>query len=236
MASEAAKAARELIGRVTEPESRPPITFDEVARYAYAVDDARPAYIDGQAAKDGPYGGIVAPPLVHGVYQLSADGHRRSEAGRPACRSRRSPATPHPRGAIPVHGYGRDVHRADQARRCADSPINCRRRGGEAGTIRRDDLHHQGNDHHESAWPDGDDRPHDQRPPCHSRRHRTARAGRGTTWSLGTARRRNPPRRLSGQTLRSGRTFTRGWSLCPIHVSSQLCRFSSTASSRRTAT
>ena len=66
MASEAAKAARELIGRVTEPESRPPITFDEVARYAYAVDDARPAYIDGQAANDGPYGGIVAPPLFTG--------------------------------------------------------------------------------------------------------------------------------------------------------------------------
>ncbi len=66
MASEAAQAARELIGRVTEPESRPPITFDEVARYAYAVDDARPAYIDGQAAKDGPYGGIVAPPLFTG--------------------------------------------------------------------------------------------------------------------------------------------------------------------------
>ena len=35
MASEAANAARGLIGRVSEAESRPPVTFDEIARYAY---------------------------------------------------------------------------------------------------------------------------------------------------------------------------------------------------------
>ena len=35
MASEAVRAARELIGRMSEPESRPPGTFDEIARYAY---------------------------------------------------------------------------------------------------------------------------------------------------------------------------------------------------------
>ena len=66
MASEAAQAARELIGRTTELESRPPITFDEIARYAYAVDDVRPSYVDVERAKDGPYGGIVAPPLFTG--------------------------------------------------------------------------------------------------------------------------------------------------------------------------
>ncbi len=66
MTGEALQAARELLGRTSEPESRPPITFDEIARYAYAVDDVRPSYVDEVAAKDGPYGGIVAAPLFTG--------------------------------------------------------------------------------------------------------------------------------------------------------------------------
>ena len=66
MTSEALKAARELLGRTSEPETRPPITFDEIARYAYAVDDVRPSYVDAERSKDGPYGGIVAPPLFTG--------------------------------------------------------------------------------------------------------------------------------------------------------------------------
>ena len=61
MASEAANAARELIGRVSEPESRPPVRHEEILRYAYAVDDRRPAYLD-----EGAHGGIVAPPLFTG--------------------------------------------------------------------------------------------------------------------------------------------------------------------------
>ncbi len=82
MESEMTQAARHLIGRVSEPESRPPVTVDEIARYAYAVDDVRPAYIDEKAASDGPYGGIVAPPLFTGftsfpptaIAHLRADG------------------------------------------------------------------------------------------------------------------------------------------------------------------
>jgi len=66
MTSEALLAARELLGRMSEPETRPPITFDEIARYAYAVDDVRPSYVDPEGAKDGPYGGIVAAPLFTG--------------------------------------------------------------------------------------------------------------------------------------------------------------------------
>ena len=66
MTSKVLQAARELLGRTSEPETRPPITFDEIARYAYAVDDVRPSYVDAERAKDGPYGGIVAPPLFTG--------------------------------------------------------------------------------------------------------------------------------------------------------------------------
>ena len=66
MASEAAQAAREMIGRTTEPETRPPVTLDEILRYAYAVDDVRPSYVDQERAAEGPYRGIVAPPLFTG--------------------------------------------------------------------------------------------------------------------------------------------------------------------------
>ena len=61
MASEAVKAARGLIGRSSEPESRPPVLHEEILRYAYAVDDRRPAYLDEDAALVGAHGGIIAP-------------------------------------------------------------------------------------------------------------------------------------------------------------------------------
>ncbi len=60
------ETARGLIGRVSEPETRPPVTFDEIARYAYAVDDARPSYVDAERALEGPHQGIIAPPLFTG--------------------------------------------------------------------------------------------------------------------------------------------------------------------------
>ncbi len=66
MTSTALQAARELMGRVSEAETRPPVTREEIARYAYAIDDTRPAYIDDVAAREGAHGGIVAPPLFTG--------------------------------------------------------------------------------------------------------------------------------------------------------------------------
>ena len=66
MASEAVKAARGLIGRSSEPESRPHVRHEEILRYAYAVDDRRPAYLDEDAALVGAHGGIIAPPLFTG--------------------------------------------------------------------------------------------------------------------------------------------------------------------------
>ena len=33
--------------------------------YCHAVGDLNPLYVDHEEAKDGPYGGIIAPPLSH---------------------------------------------------------------------------------------------------------------------------------------------------------------------------
>ena len=52
-----------MIGRVSPPETRPPVTMEAIQRYCYSVDDLNPLYLDEVAARRGPHGGIVAPPF-----------------------------------------------------------------------------------------------------------------------------------------------------------------------------
>lgn len=54
-----------MIGRETEPTTGFEITEHEIKRYCLAVDDLNPLYLDKEAAKKGPYGGVIAPPLFH---------------------------------------------------------------------------------------------------------------------------------------------------------------------------
>jgi 3-methylfumaryl-CoA hydratase len=58
---------RALLGREAPPETRPPVTLEQVQRYCYAVDDLNPLYLDARTAEAGPYGGVIAPPLFAGV-------------------------------------------------------------------------------------------------------------------------------------------------------------------------
>ena len=113
MASEAVKAARGLIGRTSEPESRPPVRYEEILRYAYAVDDRRPAYLDEDAARQGAHSGIIAPPLFTGFtsFAPTAIADLRPD-GLPAARD--DPLQLRIPGAqSPLYRHGRDVHRTD---------------------------------------------------------------------------------------------------------------------------
>lgn len=58
---------RAMLGVQSAAETRPPVTAEQIARYAYAADDVNPLYLDEDAAKNGPHGGVVAPPLFVGV-------------------------------------------------------------------------------------------------------------------------------------------------------------------------
>lgn len=86
--SEILEIARTLVGRETPPEVQPPVTFAQIQRYCYAVDDLNPLYLIEEVAARGPHGGIVAPPLFSGapsfkptpLSQLRADGLPASEA------------------------------------------------------------------------------------------------------------------------------------------------------------
>lgn len=79
--------ARSLLGVEGPSETRAPVTWEQIQRYCYAVDDLNPLYLDEAAAARGPHGGIIAPPLFTGVgsfkpvslSQLRADGLPSSE-------------------------------------------------------------------------------------------------------------------------------------------------------------
>ena len=58
---------RTRIGVETEAVVLPPVTQEQIARYCFAVDDIDPLYLDDTAARDGPHGQIVAPPLFSGT-------------------------------------------------------------------------------------------------------------------------------------------------------------------------
>jgi acyl dehydratase len=51
-----------LIGRIFEVTDPVDVSADRIQRFCAAVGEINPLYTDEQAAKAGPYGGIVAPP------------------------------------------------------------------------------------------------------------------------------------------------------------------------------
>src|SRR5580658_587524 len=51
-----------LVGRTFEARQPLQVTAERIASYCAAVGDHNPLYVDPAAAKDGPYGGIIAPP------------------------------------------------------------------------------------------------------------------------------------------------------------------------------
>ena len=53
---------RSILGQVFDETDFPPITKDEILKFAEALGETNPLYTDEEAAAQGPYGGLVAPP------------------------------------------------------------------------------------------------------------------------------------------------------------------------------
>ncbi len=53
---------RSILGQVFDETDFPPITKDDILKFAEALGDTNPLYTDEEAAAQGPYGGLVAPP------------------------------------------------------------------------------------------------------------------------------------------------------------------------------
>jgi 3-hydroxybutyryl-CoA dehydratase len=52
----------EILGRVFEVREPYLVTAEKIANFCLAVGETNPLFVDPVAAKDGPYGGIIAPP------------------------------------------------------------------------------------------------------------------------------------------------------------------------------
>jgi acyl dehydratase len=51
-----------IIGRVFETTDPLSVTADTVAKFCSAIGESNPIHVDAEAAKKGPYGGVIAPP------------------------------------------------------------------------------------------------------------------------------------------------------------------------------
>lgn len=62
-------AARKTWDDLVPGEARPTIPYtltkEAIALYCHAVGDLHPFYLDEEAARRGPHGGLVAPPSIH---------------------------------------------------------------------------------------------------------------------------------------------------------------------------
>ncbi len=58
----AVKYDPELIGRVFEVTDPVTVTAESIGKFCKAIGDTNPLFTDEDAARNGPYGGIVAPP------------------------------------------------------------------------------------------------------------------------------------------------------------------------------
>jgi acyl dehydratase len=59
--------ARAMIGAEGKPVTGYPVTDYEIRRFAYAVDDLTPLWLDPEYAGKSRYGGIIAPPLYYSI-------------------------------------------------------------------------------------------------------------------------------------------------------------------------
>lgn len=55
----------EWIGRESEPvRGRYPVEYDPIRRHCHMIDDTNPLFLDPEYAARGPYGAVIAPPLM----------------------------------------------------------------------------------------------------------------------------------------------------------------------------
>lgn len=60
---------REWIGRKGDRRTgRYPVEHDPIRRHCQMVEDTNPLFLDPAAAADGPYGAVVAPPVMTGYF------------------------------------------------------------------------------------------------------------------------------------------------------------------------
>ncbi|MEK7777224.1 MAG: MaoC family dehydratase N-terminal domain-containing protein [Chloroflexota bacterium] len=59
--------ARAMIGVESDPVTGYPVMEHEIRRYAYAVDDLNPLWLDAEYASKTKWGGIIAPPLCYNM-------------------------------------------------------------------------------------------------------------------------------------------------------------------------
>ena len=52
----------ELINRIFETTEPVPVTREKIAKFCAAIGETNPLFTDDEAAKKGPYGGVIAPP------------------------------------------------------------------------------------------------------------------------------------------------------------------------------
>ena len=59
------------------------VTKEQVVAYALALGETNPLYLDEEAAKAGPYGAIIAPPLFYNMFSLQSGPDPKVKFGTP---------------------------------------------------------------------------------------------------------------------------------------------------------
>ena len=58
-----------LINRTFETTDPVPVTREKIAKFCAAIGETNPLFTDDEAAKKGPYGGVIAPPSFATVFR-----------------------------------------------------------------------------------------------------------------------------------------------------------------------
>lgn len=63
----------DLIGRVFQAKNPVLVTAEMIANFCYAIGETNPLHTDVEAARNGPYGSLVAPPSFAGSFRYLED-------------------------------------------------------------------------------------------------------------------------------------------------------------------
>src|ERR1700744_3036902 len=63
----------DLIGRVFIANNPVLVTAGMVADFCFSIGETNPLYLDAEAARKGPYGGLIAPPAFAGSFRYLED-------------------------------------------------------------------------------------------------------------------------------------------------------------------
>jgi acyl dehydratase len=58
-----------LINKTFETTDPVPVTREKIAKFCAAIGETNPLFTDDEAAKNGPYGGVIAPPSYATVFR-----------------------------------------------------------------------------------------------------------------------------------------------------------------------